>query len=947
MTTTPTTWRAPFTANASNTAGFQFNPYTIGLSNGNFLVVWTDDTSGTNAGNDVFGQIYGPEGNTVGAAFEVNSSFFVDGEFLGSIAPQTDGGFVIAYVDDEGAGADAIRIERKDAAGVSTFVGSITGGAGAVSDPEITVAPNGSYMVTFTRNIGGDLDVRAVIVSSANVVGAEFDAAQNSADFDIDSDTAGLSNNNFVTVYEEDDAGVTSIEAKIVNSAGTQVSLLGVAGSGTDPHVAALTGGGFAVVWNDTANNGDIRFSVYDNAGTLIANQILVAGGANSQNEPKVVRLLDGGFFVAWDDDTTGALIGRRYSSTGVLVGGNVTIDTGGGITEPELGLTSDGRILVTYSNNSGEISQSILDPRDNVITGTGSSEVLTTQIGNTTIFGGGGLDTIFGQGGDDVIQGGFATDSIFAGSGNDTIQVLEGEFIDHVDGESGTDTLDLSNISSRPANVNLDTGTWDLSPSFGGPATISSIEVVTGTQGNDTITTTFGTQTLNGGLGNDSFVMLEGRFIDEVNGGSGTDTLDLSNITSSPADVNLDTGIWDLVPTFGGPETISSIEVVIGTQGNDTITTTFGTQTLNGGLGDDSFVMLEGRFIDEVNGGSGTDTLDLTNVTTHGATIDLTAGTWDLTPSFGGPQTISSIEIVEGTQLGDSVTGSFADEAFSGKKGDDSLFGGGGTDTIEGGKGDDLIQGGFNTDFIFGENGGDTIAVLEGEFIDNVDGGAGADTLDLSAITSRGAVIDFGAGTWDLSPSFGGPATIVSVERVTGTAVNDSVTGAAANEVFNGGSGDDVLSGAAGLDQLKGGNGNDTLDGGSQADTLEGGGGNDRLTGGTGQDNMTGGGGNDTFVLGPLQADRDTIADFSSAADQFEISAALFGGGLVAGVLPAARFVINATGLAGDSNDRFIYNNTTGQLFYDSNGSAAGNREHIATLTGIPGLASSDFTIV
>src|SRR3954451_25243346 len=149
MTTTPTIWRAHFTANTATT-GVQSNPYTIGLSNGNNLVVWTDDTSGTSAGNDVFGQIFGPEGNPVGAAFQVNSSFFADGEFLGSIAPQTDGGFVIGYVDDEGAAADAIRLERYDAAGTPSLITSITGGAGAVSDPEITVAPDGTYMITFT-----------------------------------------------------------------------------------------------------------------------------------------------------------------------------------------------------------------------------------------------------------------------------------------------------------------------------------------------------------------------------------------------------------------------------------------------------------------------------------------------------------------------------------------------------------------------------------------------------------------------------------------------------------------------------------------------------------------------------------------------------------------------------------------------------------------------------
>ena len=405
VTTTPTTWLAHFTAN-SVTTGTQSNPYTIGLSNGNILVVWTD-TSGSSAGNDVFGQIFGPEGNPVGAAFQVNSSFFAHGEFLGSIAPQTDGGFVIAYVDDEGAAADAIRVERYDAAGTPSLITSITGAAGAVSDPEITVAPNGSYMITFTRNIAGDLDIRAVVVSAANVGRRRVRRRPEQRGFDTDSDTAGLTNNNFVTVYEEDDAGATGIEAKIVTSAGAQrQSFNNISANGTDPRVAALTGGGFVVVWNDPANNGDIRFSIFDNAGTAGAAQVLVAGGANTQNEPQVVHLLDGGFFVVWDDDTSGNLTGQRFSATGVAVGSNVIIDTSGAITEPELGLTSDGRILVTYNDAAGEVSLAILDPRDNVINGTAGNDVLTTQIGDTSIFGQAGNDTIFGQGGNDTIEG-------------------------------------------------------------------------------------------------------------------------------------------------------------------------------------------------------------------------------------------------------------------------------------------------------------------------------------------------------------------------------------------------------------------------------------------------------------------------------------------------------------------------------------------------------------
>jgi len=91
-----------------------------------------------------------------------------------------------------------------------------------------------------------------------------------------------------------------------------------------------------------------------------------------------------------------------------------------------------------------------------------------------------------------------------------------------------------------------------------------------------------------------------------------------------------------------------------------------------------------------------------------------------------------------------------------------------------------------------------------------------------------------------------------------------------------------------------------------------------------------------------------DTIKGFVVADDQLEVSAAEFGGGLTAGALSGSRFVANTTGLAGDLNDRFIYNTMTGDLFFDSNGSAAGGHRLIATFTGLlPVLAASDFDIV
>jgi Ca2+-binding RTX toxin-like protein len=53
-------------------------------------------------------------------------------------------------------------------------------------------------------------------------------------------------------------------------------------------------------------------------------------------------------------------------------------------------------------------------------------------------------------------------------------------------------------------------------------------------------------------------------------------------------------------------------------------------------------------------------------------------------------------------------------------------------------------------------------------------------------------------------------------------------------------------------------------------------------------------------------------------------------------------------TGLAGDANDRFILNTSTGELFFDSNGNAAGSHVLIATFTAtIPTLTVADFAVI
>jgi serralysin len=131
------------------------------------------------------------------------------------------------------------------------------------------------------------------------------------------------------------------------------------------------------------------------------------------------------------------------------------------------------------------------------------------------------------------------------------------------------------------------------------------------------------------------------------------------------------------------------------------------------------------------------------------------------------------------------------------------------------------------------------------------------------------------------------------SVEKITNTGIFTSgVTLGQGNDVVNTkfgridgtselGSGNDRYIGSnTAIDTVFGDDGADILLGNGGNDVLSGGSGNDKLTGGAGADTMTSGSGFNTFIFTALSdstvagTGRDTITDFSSPSDDFDVSA-------------------------------------------------------------------------
>ena len=220
----------------------------------------------------------------------------------------------------------------------------------------------------------------------------------------------------------------------------------------------------------------------------------------------------------------------------------------------------------------------------------------------------------------------------------------------------------------------------------------------------------------------------------------------------------------------------------------------------------------------------------------------------------------------------------------------DDLLYGDNGNNTLTGGSGNDQVSGGDGKDTLFGNQGNDV-----------VDGGYGQDIL-------------YGGSGTDIM--WGGDYDGSSTD-------DDKLYGEDGNDFLSGQAGNDLLSGSLGNDYCWGDSGNDSLTGGA---------GNDTLTGGEGADKFIY---NTNAAFTKLAVGVDTITDFDiSQTDQI--------------VLDKTTFTSISDALAATSAADIVYNTTTGGLFYNQNGTAAGlgTGAQFLTLTNKPALTATQFLI-
>lgn len=554
------------------------------------------------------------------------------------------------------------------------------------------------------------------------------------------------------------------------------------------------------------------------------------------------------------------------------------------------------------------------------IINGNGGNDILYGEAGNDKLNGGTGDDILYGGGGNDQLNGGGGSDVMYGGVGNDRYYVNTQSDQVYEDFNSGTDTI-YSRVTYT-LGANLERLILDgANPINGTGNELNNILIgnsenntLIGLDGNDRLDGTGGADTMIGGAGSDQY------FVDHVgdvvveNPNEGVDSVRSFITYTLSGDVE-NLFLIGTSPINGYGNSLDNN--LVGNDKANTLDGLTGSDYMVGKAGNDRYYVdnVGDIVVESVN--EGADTVISSIDYSMGANLERLnlIGTDNINGVGNG-----SDNIISGNEGGNVLKGLAGNDKLKGIDGDDILHGQNGNDFLYGGNGNDFLVGGNGDDKLYGDAGIDTASYF------NAKGGV---TINLN-LTSLQNTVSAGNDLLD------------DVENIDGSNFDDKLIG---NSLEN------QLEGMDGADKLYGRGGNDSLSGGYGDDTLVGGAGNDFLAGDSGSDALKGGSGLDIFLLNSFDG-VDSILDFSPFEDSFQLDQGVFAGLTETNdELDASAFVSVDTlnfdeVLLGPS---ILFEGSTGNVYYDSDGIDSSNATLIATVTvtDLLPISNADFDLV
>jgi Ca2+-binding RTX toxin-like protein len=524
-----------------------------------------------------------------------------------------------------------------------------------------------------------------------------------------------------------------------------------------------------------------------------------------------------------------------------VVRGGKDSLNGGGGnnvvsfaqSNSVSANLTS-GLASYAYTSSNGTTVLSGTATLSNIqnLIGSAGNDTLIGGSMASALEGGAGNDYLAGGSGDALLEGGPGADTLVGGTGHNTASYESssaGVYVNLSDSNNGTTASNATSCGDAAGDVLINiqnlVGSLYSDVLIG---TSANNQISGGAGGNDYLAGEGGNDTLTGGSGNDT-----------LDGGSGADSLDggggfnVATYQDSALPVNVSLLANTATGGDATGDTLTNIQGLFGSAGNDTLTGDNNNNLLYGNAGNDTLLGMGGndtidggQGADYMDGGSGNNTVDYTEASNDtivgGVTVNLEAST--ATGGDAAGDTIANFQNAIGSNFADTLIASHVGSSLVGGYGNDTLVGGAGNDTLEGDAGNNVLSGG---------GGNNTASYVDVLSVNVTLNGANQVLANTTYLSSAG-------GTTTVS----GTDTLTNIENITGSAGADYIQGDGnAN----------YLAGGGGNDTLVGGGGNDTLDAGTGNVLLEGGGNNDTYLydEGYGTDTISDGGGYNRIVFG------------------------------------------------------------------------------------------------
>jgi Ca2+-binding RTX toxin-like protein len=743
-------------------------------------------------------------------------------------------------------------------AGVDTLIG----GAGN----DIYVVDSTTDIITEVSNQGTDTIQSSVTFSLASIANVENitltgDIAINATGNTLSNTITGNNGNNILNggagtdtlvgglgsdiyvvdsttdiITEVSDQGDDTIQSSVTFSLASIANVENITLTGT----SAINATGNTLSNTITGNNGNNILNGGAGSDTLIggagndiyyvdnANDVIIEIAANNTSSQEYFSMGNNNDVVV--ASTSYTLTVEASGIEDVMAAGNGTGNT--------------TRNLTAIDLTGNDFTQALIgNDAINTLSGLGGNDYLVGMGGNDTLYGGDGNDVFFGGAGNDYLNGESDDDIFLFNQGsfsgtnliNQTGAVILTGGADVIDGGTGSDTIymggsladyNITRVSETDYAISLKSGVGETAIfrnidklAFGGIESDAAIDAnlanainvvtttasdfddnlsapssanwsVNGLAGNDTITGGRGNDTLNGGegndilsggLGNDTYVVDSASDIIIEASAQGTDTVQSSVTFYLAANVERLT-LTGTSAIEGYGNTLNN--TITGNSGNNILDGDAGNDTLIGGAGND--LLLGGSGADTLRGGSGDDVLDggvISAVTTGqysvdgntvnysdsaaGATINLATGI--ALDGFGGTDTLVNINTVVGSAYADIITGSAGNDKM--------VF-----EEINGGAGNDTLDGGAITD---------TINQIDSNRV-SYQNAIGSVTVDLSSGRASGAA---------------GNDVLTNFSSIRGSSFADTLKGSNRTDLtehFEGGDGNDAIDGRGGLDLVR-----------------------------------------------------------------------------------------------------------------------------------------------